>query len=309
MALHRIRRANRAVLPLALLALPTVVSARLMTGWMELAQVWDKADLVVIAKAVSTKDTAERTTLGDLQPPLEATGVETEFETQLVFKGSKSIKNFTLHYYKTDQDFANGPSFVDVPRDKHPSYLLFVIKEKDGRYAPANDQMDPAMISVFRLRGATGPPLRRPEPMVGDSFFKTDTYQQMLDKADLVVIGEWDGMKETDERTILQDFDPAIKVIGVTAEFKTKLVLKGAKDIKRVALHHYRFQSQDDDLWTFAPQFVRIHAPEVRGKTHYPGGGRLLLFLKKERDGRYAPVTGQVYPAVTSVLFLDYSGD
>ncbi|MEY2538815.1 MAG: hypothetical protein QOG67_2555 [Verrucomicrobiota bacterium] len=309
MASHWIRTVNRAVLPLAVLFVPIMVSARIMTGWMELDEVWNKADLVVIAKAVSTKDTAEQTTLGDMQPPLEATGVETEFETQLVFKGSKSIKKFTLHHYKTDQDFADGPMFVYIPRDEHPFYLLFVIKEKDGRYAPTNDQIDPALISVFRLRGATGPPLRRPEPMVGNSFFKTDTYQQMFDKADLVTIADWDGMKETDERTILRDFDPAIKVIGVTTEFKTKLVLKGAKDTKSGGLHHYRFQFQDDDLWTFAPQFVRIRGPEVRGNTRYSGGGRLLLFLKRERDGRYAPVTGQVYPAVTSVLLLEWPSD
>lgn len=306
---HWIRTANRAALLLALLGLPAMISARLISDWMELEEVGDKADFVVIAKAVSTKDTAERTKLDDLQPPLEAIGVETELETQLVLKGSKSIKNFKLHHYRTDEEFANGPSFVHFPRDKHPSYLLFVIKEKDGRYAPANGQVDPAVISVFRLRGATGPPLRRPEPMVGDSFFKTDTYQQMFDKADLVVIADWDGMKETDERGTLRDFDPAIKVIGVTTEFKIKLVLKGAKDIKSVALHNYRFQFQDDDLWTFAPQFVRIRGPETRGNRHYPGGGKVLLFLKKEPDGRYAPVTGQVYPAVTSVLLLDYPGD
>ena len=309
MTAHWIQRAKQTILPLALLVLPTTVSARFMAGGMELEEVWNKADLVVIAKAVSTKDTPERTTLGDLQPPLEAAGLETEFETKLVFKGSKSIKNFTLHHYKTDQDLANGPSFVHVPRDKHPFYLLFITKEKDGRYAPANDQIDPATISVFRLRGATGAPLRRPEPMVGDSFFKTDTYQQMLDKADLVMIADWDGIKETDERTTLRDFEPAIRVIGVTTEFKTKLVVKGTKDIKTVSLHHYRFQFQDDDLRTFAPQFVRIRAPEVQGNRHYPGGGLLLLFLKKEPDGRYAPVTGQVYPAVTSVLLLDYPSD
>jgi len=131
----------------------------------------------------------------------------------------------------------------------------------------------------------------------------------MFKKADLVVTADWQAMKETDERTMLPDFQPSIQVIGVTTELTTKLVLKGTKDIKNVQLHHYRFQFQDDDLWTFAPQFVRIRGPEKRGDTHYPGGGQLLLFLKKERDGRYAPVTGQVYPAVTSILFLAYPGD
>lgn len=286
-----------------------MISARFVVGWMEPGEVWQKSDLVVIARALSTKDTDERTKLGDLQPPLEAIGVESEFETQLVLKGAKNINNFKIHHYRTDEAFSNGPSLVDVPKDKHPSYLLFLTKEKDGRYAPTNGQIDPAVCSIFRLRGATGRRDARPEPMVGERFFKTDTYQQMFDKADLVAMANWEGMKETDERTTLQDFDPAIKVIGVTTEFKTQLVLKGGKDIKTVALHHYRFQFQDDDLWTFAPQFVRIRGPEIRGDTHYPGGGQMLLFLKKESDGRYVPVTGQVYPAVTSVLVLAYPGD
>jgi hypothetical protein len=276
---------------------------------MEPQEVWEKSDLVVIAKVVSTTDTGERTELGNLRPPLKAIGVESEFETQLVLKGSTSVKNFKLHHYRTDEEFANGPSFVEIPSDKHPSYLLFLIKEKDGKYAATNGQVDPGICSVFRLRGATGPPDRRPEPMLGNKFFKTDTYQQMFDKAEVVAMASWERMRETKERTTLQDFDPVIKVIGVTTEFKTNLVLKGEKGIKNVVLHHYRFQFQDDDLWTFAPQFVRIRAPEERDGTHYPGGGQMLLFLKKEPDGRYAPVTGQVYPGVTSVLVLGYPGD
>lgn len=299
------RRTKIAVLVLGLLDLATTGSARFVVDWMEPGEVWQKSDLVVIAKALSTKDTDERAKLGDLQPPLEAIGVESDFETQLVLKGSKNVNKLKLHHYRADEVFVNGPSFVGIPKDEHPSYLLFLTREKDGRYAPTNGQIDPAFCSVFRLMGATGRRDARPEPMVGDNFFKTDTYQQMFDRADLVAMADWEAVKETNERTTLQDFDPAVKVIGVTTEFKTKLVLKGRKDIKAVALHHYRFQFQDDDLLTFAPQFIRIRGPEKRGDTHYPGGGQMLLFLKKESDGRYEPVTGQVYPAVTSVLVLN----
>jgi len=128
----------------------------------------------------------------------------------------------------------------------------------------------------------------------------------MFDKADLVAKAGWNGTKDTDERGTLPNFEPAIKVMGVTTEFETKLVFKGPRDIKNLRLHHYKFEFQDDDLWTSAPQFVRIRGPERRDGVNYPGGGQLLLFLKKEPDSRYAPVTGQIYPAVSSVLILDF---
>jgi hypothetical protein len=40
-----------------------------------------KADLVVIAQYVSTKDTSERTAVPDYTPPLAVIGVVSEFET------------------------------------------------------------------------------------------------------------------------------------------------------------------------------------------------------------------------------------
>jgi hypothetical protein len=184
-----------------------------------------------------------------------------------------------------------------------------LVKEREGIYAPATGQTDPAMTSVFRIRAATGPSSARPDPEVGKRFLQLETYQQMFDKADLVVMAGWAGTKETDERITLPEFKPSIKVIGVSTEFETQLVFKGPKDVNNVRLHHYKFQSPDDDLWNFAPQLVRIREPQRRDGDDYPGGGRLILFLKKEPDSRYAPVTGQIYPAVSSVLMLDFPSD
>jgi hypothetical protein len=131
------------------------------------------------------------------------------------------------------------------------------------------------------------------------------TYQEMFDKADLVVIAAWVSTKDTDEHSTLQDVEPPVKVIGVTTEFETRLVLKGANNIKKLQLHHYRFQNENDALWANRPSLVIIRAP-VRAKDgfEYPGGGTFLLFLTKEADGRYAPVTGQTDPAALSALHL-----
>jgi len=117
------------------------------------------------------------------------------------------------------------------------------------------------------------------------------TYQEMFERADLVVIAGVVSSKDTEERrTLLDD----IRVIGVTTEFKSYLVLKGDKNVATFRLHHYRLQSEADENIVNGPDLVRI--------PKHPA--TFLLFLSKEPDGRYAPVTGQTDPAGLSVLEL-----
>jgi hypothetical protein len=120
------------------------------------------------------------------------------------------------------------------------------------------------------------------------------TYQEMFDKADLVVVAEALSTKDTGERSTLQDLEPHVGVIGIVTEFKSRLILKGAQIVKTFQLHHYRFQSEDDKLAADGPDLV-----ELSGQHQV-----FLLFLIKERDGRYAPVTGQTDPASFAVLEL-----
>jgi hypothetical protein len=119
---------------------------------------FDKADLVVIATVVSTKDAGQRTTLPDYSPPLNVIGVVTEFESCIVLKGARDIKKFQLHHYRyqSEEDevaVANTPELVKIKAGEHPSFLLFLVKERDGRYAPVTGQTDPAALSVLDLRG------------------------------------------------------------------------------------------------------------------------------------------------------------
>ena len=120
---------------------------------------FDKADLVVIAKVVSTKDNGERTTLPDYDPSLVVIGVVTEFESRIVIKGAKNLTKFQLHHYRyqsEEDEFAvtNTPELVRIKPGEHPSFLLFLVKEGDGKYAPVTGQTDPAAFSVLDLRGA-----------------------------------------------------------------------------------------------------------------------------------------------------------
>jgi hypothetical protein len=122
------------------------------------------------------------------------------------------------------------------------------------------------------------------------------TYQEMFDKSDLVAIGNLISSRDTDERITLPGYNPALPVIGVVTEFKTSIVFKGPKDLKTIRLHHYRFVSKEEETaMSNRPELVKIPTGQYAS---------FLLFLVKEQDGKYAPVTGQTDPALYSVLDL-----
>lgn len=119
---------------------------------------FDKADLVVVAEVVSSKDTEERSTLQDLEPHVDVIGLVTEFKRRLILKGSQSVKTFQLHHYRFQLEdeklAANSPNLVEFSGQQHQVFLLFLVKERDGRYAPVTGQTDPALFSVLELQGA-----------------------------------------------------------------------------------------------------------------------------------------------------------
>lgn len=136
-------------------------------------------------------------------------------------------------------------------------------------------------------------------PILEARLTKSWTYKEMFDKSDLVVIAKFISTKDTNEHTTLQDLTPPINVAGVVTEFKSSLILKGARDITTFQLHHYRLQSKDDLMIENGPALIRFAA---RHSTY-------LLFLTKKEDGRYVPVTGQTDPAGLSVVELVGGGD
>lgn len=127
-------------------------NARIAKGW-RYQEMFDKADLVVIARRITTRDTEERSTI----LTHAVIGVLTDFQIYLVLKGDKSIQTVQLHHYRLASDSeklttANGPSLITFDWE-HPTFLLFLTKQPDGRYAPVSGQEDPADFSVLELRG------------------------------------------------------------------------------------------------------------------------------------------------------------
>ena len=159
-----------ALLLLSMFAFNNWTAARAIVGGQSFQEMFDGADLVVIATARATKDTTERKRLIDIDvnashimPPDqlqdEVIGVETKFQTRVTLKGPKDVETFLLHHYKLvvarDRWGFGAPNLIEIPSQRHGTFLMFLIKEKDGRYAPVTGQYDPAVLSVFELKEAT----------------------------------------------------------------------------------------------------------------------------------------------------------
>ena len=135
-------------------------SARNVEYW-SYDELFSKSDFVVIAQPASkTRDTAERTLLTyNISPGVDVLGVNTEFESLLVLKGAKR-KKFTLHHYRLapykkggPRIILNGPALMSFTAGPVPRfYLMFLVRERDGRFAPVAQQTDPST-SVQGLHG------------------------------------------------------------------------------------------------------------------------------------------------------------
>jgi len=114
------------------------------------------SDIIVVAKPVSTKDTAEHTILPHIGPDVHVVGLSSEFEVVFVLKGDESLKKLVVHHYRLanpDERMDDGPILAAFDPKQSTRYLLFLQREPDGRYAPF-DQVDPAFNSIRALMGA-----------------------------------------------------------------------------------------------------------------------------------------------------------
>jgi hypothetical protein len=163
---------------IALVFASQFVKARVHEVW-PAAKLVERADVVVIARFISSKDAKN----GDKAPePFpDLVGVESTFKVLAVIKGKlerKQIVVFHFRYPKTagrekgDNSIAGDPdegklhlvSFHQTPDidgpcllrfesdadDDPPRYLMFLKKRKDGRYECVSGQVDPD-VSVNKL--------------------------------------------------------------------------------------------------------------------------------------------------------------
>ena len=139
---------------LVLAATALVAEARAVNGgnYRELDR---RADFIVVARPVWTKDTAEQTYLPNISPPIPVIGLSSEFEVSIVLKGNQSLKKLVVHHYRLkdpDPLMINAPNLASFDPKESTRYLLFLQREADGRYAPV-DQVDPRATSMLKLNG------------------------------------------------------------------------------------------------------------------------------------------------------------
>ena len=137
---------------LSILLLGTLAYARLHEYW-PYDKLTKEADLIVIATPISTRDTAERTTLPDIvsvdannvRTSIPAIGVETTFTSLAVLKGDTNNTTVVFHHMREAEPHPslNGPGLVAFDPKEKKRFLLFLKRESDGRYAPLTGQTDP----------------------------------------------------------------------------------------------------------------------------------------------------------------------
>ena len=135
-----------------LLGMAGIVAASRIRIW-NYQELLDRSDLVALATPAATNDTQERIDLPGFEGE-HVIGVETKFLVSAVLKGDKAQTNVVLHHYRTADGtniphVPNGPSFVSFSPAENPTiqrtYILFLVREADGRYAPVVGQSDPGL--------------------------------------------------------------------------------------------------------------------------------------------------------------------
>jgi hypothetical protein len=132
-----------------------MADARAVKPW-AYQELYDQADVVVVARPTGTQDTPQHWILPEIRPHIHVIGLSTDFEVSLVMKGDKDLKKLTLHHYRLDNQneiIPNGPNLASFDPTKRDHFLLFLHREADGRYAPVSGQNDPATVSIIKLEG------------------------------------------------------------------------------------------------------------------------------------------------------------
>jgi hypothetical protein len=124
-------------------------------------------------------------------------------------------------------------------------------------------------------------------------------YRQKFEMADLVMIGRPIQTEDTSERIDLPGISvgrlhqasTGLPVIGINTRFAVTSVRKGDTGTSEIVVHHYRLVSAKDELSANAANLVTF---DPKKEAYF------LLFLKRESDGRYAPLD-QTDPGMNSV--------
>lgn len=138
------------------------------------------------------------------------------------------------------------------------------------------------------------------------------SYDQLFEKADLVVIVDVVTNKVTGDIFKQRPEDNGAGYVGVNTEFKICRLLKGEPNAKAITVLHFRHvpgSAYSDGIlvvnfrlsgWAFNGEIISKKKNAALGRISFETGKpEYLLFLKQRNDGRYEPVTGQ-YDAALS---------
>ena len=120
------------------------------------------------------------------------------------------------------------------------------------------------------------------------------SHQEAYDKADLVVIARPATIHETSEKSNLGLSN--CEAVGLFTDLDISLVMKGDQSLKKLTLHHFRLAPLPPNvLVEGGPNLVTF---DTNTLTSY------LMFLHRDTDGKYSPVSGQTDPTRFSIFSL-----
>lgn len=189
-----------------------MAQARLVPLCPPFQEMFEKSDLIAIALPVSTNDTPEKTVLSNTSPAINVIGVETTFVVQTLIKSETATNRFVLHHYRLAENklYMNGPVLLSFDPGKQKSFLLFLKKEADGRFAPIYNQTDPGMCGTYPA-----------------------------ESIDLIAIARPISAKEHLSDGVIPNITPPESQSEYQTEFAVQKLLKGEDKAKRFTLHYY----------------------------------------------------------------------
>ena len=129
-----------------------------MRGW-TYSDLMDESSLVVIARPTATRALRATAALPNIREqdakgrkhPVIARAAETDFTVVVVLKGKLSAaqrksRSFTLLHYQElppSKVTVNGPGLVAFDPGATRQYLMFLVRQADGRYTAVSGQTDP----------------------------------------------------------------------------------------------------------------------------------------------------------------------
>ena len=218
-----------------------VVVARAIRIW-SYQELLEESDLVVIATPTANNDTQEHIDLPGFDGQ-RVIGVNTTFTVSGVLKRDKVLKDFVLHHYRPGSGgmvVPNGPTFVyfavseklSAPRR---TYILFLHREADGRYAPVVGQADPGL-GVNELEGVYESAVTEAQTKLGidiaNVLKQCKSIQPGMTRSDLSNIFSTEGgLSTVTHRTYVYRDCPYIKVDVDFAPSAPKQDVEKATDI------------------------------------------------------------------------------